>query len=203
MFSLSLLLPAALASLCGYLIGSLSTAVIVSRAMGLPDPRGVGSGNPGATNVLRSGGRFAAGLTLLGDAAKGALPVLGTAALTAHAPTVVIAGLAAFLGHLYPVFFDFRGGKGVATALGALLALAPGSGLLAILSWLAIGLATRISSLAALATFVLVPLYLWMAERPVAATGFVIIGGLLFYTHRANIRRILDGTERRIGRQAS
>lgn len=200
MFTSSVLLPAVLVALAAYLVGSLSAAVIVCRLMGLPDPRDVGSGNPGATNVLRIGGKFPAALTLVGDALKGMLPVAVTGMLTGHEPTIALAALAAFTGHLYPVFFGFKGGKGVATALGALLGLHPLTGLLALVSWLAISLVFRRSSLAALATFVLVPLYLLIGGHTVYAALYVFIGALLFYTHRANIRRLLDGTEPVIGR---
>ena len=167
--------------------------------MGLGDPRESGSGNPGATNVLRIGGKFPAGLTLLGDALKGFLPVVVTWLIVPHPPTVALVALASFLGHLYPVFFDFRGGKGVGTALGALIGISGSAGALALLTWLACSLAFRKSSLAALITFVLVPIYLLMTGESVYAVAFIVIGALIFYCHRANIKRILAGTEPKIG----
>ncbi len=167
--------------------------------MGLGDPRDSGSGNPGATNVLRMGGKFPAALTLLGDALKGFLPVVITWLLVAHPPTVALVALAAFLGHLYPVFFDFKGGKGVATALGALLGISGSTGALALLTWLACTLAFRISSLAALVTFALVPIYLLITGEPVFTVAYLVIGALIFYCHRANLQRIVAGTEPKIG----
>lgn len=202
MFSASLFLPALLACLAAYLLGSLSTAIIVCRALGLPDPRTAGSGNPGTTNVLRTGGKGPAALTLAGDGFKGFLPVFVVGALTTHEPTIALVAVAAFLGHLYPVFFDFRGGKGVATALGALLGLAPGVGLLALATWLAVCLTFRMSSLAALVTFVLAPAFLLLNGHRVGAIAFIIIALFLVYSHRGNIQRILAGTESRLGRRS-
>jgi len=199
-FSVSLFVPALLAAIAAYLLGSLSTAVIVCRLMGLDDPRTVGSGNPGATNVLRVGGKLPAALTLLGDALKGFLPVIIIAMLSDHAPTIALVALAAFLGHLYPVFFEFKGGKGVATALGGLLGLDAGIGALALLTWLAVSLTFRISSLAALVTFLLVPTYLLINGQRVFALAFVVIAVFLFIGHRENIQRILAGTESKIGK---
>jgi len=167
--------------------------------MGLPDPRESGSGNPGATNVLRVGGKVPAALTLLGDALKGFLPVVLAGLIVPHPPTIALVAMAAFLGHLYPIFFDFRGGKGVATALGALFGVSLQVGLLSVVTWLAICLAFRMSSLAALITFTLVPLYLMTGGHSTVALTFVVIGGFLFYTHRANIQRILAGNEPKIG----
>jgi glycerol-3-phosphate acyltransferase PlsY len=167
--------------------------------MGLDDPRTAGSGNPGATNVLRLGGKLPAALTLFGDALKGFIPVVVTALFTNHAPTIGIAALAAFLGHLYPVFFNFEGGKGVATALGATLGIDPSVGALALLTWLAVCLTFKRSSLAALVTFVLVPAYFLFENQQVYALLFVIIGVFLFYTHRSNLQRLLDGSEPTIG----
>lgn len=169
--------------------------------MGLDDPRSAGSGNPGATNVLRLGGKLPAALTLLGDALKGFLPVAITAALTSHPPTIALAALAAFMGHLYPVFFQFQGGKGVATALGALFGIDLSVGALAVLTWLAVSLAFKRSSLAALITFVLVPVYLLFEAQQAFAFVFLIIGVFLFYTHRSNIQRLIAGTEPRIGKR--
>ena len=201
MFAANLAFPALLLTGFAYLAGSLSTAIIVCRAMGLGDPRSGGSGNPGATNVLRLGGKLPAALTLLGDALKGFLPVVIASLVSSHSPTIALVGIAALLGHLYPVFFDFRGGKGVATALGVLLGLHPAVGALALLTWLATSLTFRKSSLAALLTFLLVPIYLLTDGAQVFAMAFVLIGALLFYTHRQNIQRLLDGTEPEIGKR--
>ena len=199
MFSSSLLLPAALGAALAYLIGSLSTAVIVCRLAGLPDPRTGGSKNPGATNVLRLGGRLPAALTLLGDGLKGFLPVAVAALVLAHPPSVALVALAAFLGHLYPVFFEFRGGKGVATALGALLGVSATVGALALVTWLAVSLTFRRSSLAALVTFALVPAFLLIDGQRTFAVLFASIAAFLLYTHRENVRRLAGGTEPAIG----
>lgn len=201
MFAANLAFPALLLAALAYLAGSLSTAIIVCRAMGLGDPRTAGSGNPGATNVLRLGGKLPAALTLLGDALKGFLPVVIASLISSHPPTIALVGIAAFLGHLYPVFFDFRGGKGVATALGVLLGLHPAVGALALVTWLAVSLTFRKSSLAALLTFLLVPIYLLIDGQQVYAVAFVVIGGFLFYTHRENIQRLRAGTEPEIGKR--
>jgi len=168
--------------------------------MNLPDPRESGSGNPGATNVLRVGGKLPAALTLLGDALKGLLPVAVTGLIVQHPPTVALVAMAAFLGHLYPIFFDFRGGKGVATALGALFGLSMQIGFMATVSWLLICLAFRISSLAALVTFTLVPLFLFNSGHMAFALVYVVIAAFLYFSHRENIKRILAGTEPKVGR---
>ena len=190
--------------LVAYLIGSVSFAVVVSRLMGLADPRTYGSGNPGATNVLRTGNRVAALLTLLGDALKGVIAVLlarGAApALGLDENTVMLAGLAAFMGHLFPVFHRFQGGKGVATAAGVLLAVDPllGGGTLA--TWLIIAFFFRYSSLAALVAAVFAPF--WQALLHGAdqrALALAVMGAFLIWRHRVNISRLLDGTESRIG----
>lgn len=201
MFTAELFIPALLVAVFSYLIGSVSAAILVCRAMNLQDPRTAGSGNPGATNVLRVGGKLPAALTLLGDGLKGFLPVLITALTFDHPPTIALAAIAAFIGHLYPVFFDFQGGKGVATALGALLGLNVAVGAMALLTWLAVSLAFKRSSLAALVTFVLVPVYLLFESQHAFALGFVFIAGFLFYTHRSNIGRLIDGTEPLIGKK--
>lgn len=190
-----------------YLFGSVSFAVVVSRLFGLADPRSYGSGNPGATNVLRSGSRAAAALTLLGDAAKGAVAVV---LVRAFGPGfgvgevgAALAALAAFAGHLYPVFFGFRGGKGVATFLGALLALNPVAGLIACLSWLAVALLFRYSSLASLIAATAAPLALYWSARDAAAVAIVaIMSTLLVVRHRQNLANLCAGKERRIGEKA-
>lgn len=201
MFSADLAIPALFVAVLAYLAGSVSAAILVCRAMGLEDPRTAGSGNPGATNVLRVGGKLPAALTLLGDALKGFLPVFITASLIDHPATIALAALAAFIGHLYPIFFNFEGGKGVATALGALPGVDLTVGALALLTWLAVSLAFKRSSLAALVTFALVPVYLLFEGHQTFAVGFVIIGAFLYYTHRGNIQRLLAGTEPVIGKR--
>lgn len=201
MLSPDILLPALIVAVLSYLAGSVSAAILVCRAMSLQDPRTAGSGNPGATNVLRVGGKLPAALTLLGDGLKGFLPVLIASMASSHPPTIALAAIAAFLGHLYPVFFNFEGGKGVATALGALLGVSLQVGGLALLTWLAISLTFKRSSLSALATFVLVPVYLLFDSQTTYALAFLLIGAFLFYTHRGNIRRLIDGTEPVIGKR--
>ncbi|HYG44785.1 MAG TPA: glycerol-3-phosphate 1-O-acyltransferase PlsY [Bordetella sp.] len=190
-----------------YLIGSIPFAVVVSKLMGLQDPRSYGSKNPGATNVLRTGNKTAAALTLLGDAAKGwfALWLAQALAPGLSWTTFALAALAAFLGHLYPVFLRFKGGKGVATALGILLAIHPGLALATVATWIIIAVFSRYSSLASLVAAFFAPVYYlfgsglaWYAQAPVAM-ALAIIGALLFYRHRANISRLLAGTESRIG----
>lgn len=209
-------LPAAwmpwIAVLLSYGIGSLSFAVIVSRAMGLADPRSYGSGNPGATNVLRSGRRSAAALTLALDALKGFLPVL---AVLWFGPrlgfppeqvelTAAGAGLAAFLGHLWPVFFRFQGGKGVATAAGVLLAINPWLGLATLASWLIVAFFFRYSSLASIVAALFAPFYqvlVWDAGW--TAGAIAVMSLLLVWKHAGNINKLLAGTESRIGQKAA
>lgn len=190
-----------------YLLGSLSFAVVVSRLFGLADPRSYGSGNPGATNVLRSGSKAAAALTLLGDAAKGAVAVWLVRALGAPFGVgelgVALAALAAFAGHLYPVFFGFKGGKGVATFLGALLALDWGAGLLACAAWLAVALVFRYSSLSSLCAAVVAPLaLLWLTGAADASLVIAVMSVLLVVRHRQNIANLIAGKERRIGEKS-
>jgi glycerol-3-phosphate acyltransferase PlsY len=201
-------MPAILLTLiAAYLIGSVSFAVLVSRLYGLPDPRSFGSGNPGATNVLRTGRKSAAALTLAGDAAKGAIAVL-LAAWVARAYdlpdwTPALAALAVFAGHLWPVFFGFQGGKGVATALGVLLALDPWLGLACLATWLGVFALTRISSLSALAAAGLAPLYAWLLSHDWMLTGAMLaLAALIVWRHRANIRKLLRGEEAGFGRKA-
>jgi len=196
------------AALVAYLIGSLSFAVIVSRAMGLSDPRSYGSGNPGATNVLRSGNKLAAVLTLLFDALKGWLPVFLVQHLGlvhgALESAMAIVGLAAFLGHLWPVFFRFRGGKGVATAAGVLLALNPLLGLGTLVTWVLIAVFFRYSSLAAIVAAVFAPLYqmlIW-GSGPMAL-AMAVMCALLIWRHGPNIRKLMAGTESKLGHKAA
>ena len=185
----------------GYLLGSVATAVLVSRALGVADPRSGGSGNPGATNVLRLAGRKAAALTLAGDILKGVVPVLVARAADLPPGAVALVGLAAFLGHLYPAFFGFRGGKGVATALGVLLAMEPYLGAAVLFTWMAVAGVTRYSSLAALVASVLAPVYAWVLSGDRGVIGAVaLMAVLLVWRHRANIRRLVAGEEGRIGR---
>ena len=185
----------------GYLLGSIATAVLVSRALGVADPRSGGSGNPGATNVLRLAGRKAAGLTLVGDILKGVVPVLVARAADLPPGAVALVGLAAFLGHLYPAFFGFRGGKGVATALGVLLAMEPYLGAAVLATWLVVAGVSRYSSLAALVASVLAPGYAWVLSGDRGVVGAVaLMAVLLVWRHRANIRRLVAGEEGRIGR---
>lgn len=202
-------LPAWITAVAGsYLLGSVSFAVVISRLFGLADPRSYGSGNPGATNVLRSGSKAAAALTLLGDAAKGALAVW---LVRASGPqfglgelAVTLAALAAFVGHLYPVFFGFKGGKGVATFLGALLALNLGVGLIACAAWLTVALVFRYSSLSSLCAAVVAPLaQLWLTGAADAALVVAAMSLLLIARHRQNIANLLAGKERRIGEKAA
>lgn len=197
------------ATLLAYLIGSLSFAVIVSKAMGLKDPRSFGSKNPGATNVLRSGNKTAAATTLLLDGLKGWLPVVlvkwfgGDYGLGEG--SVAAVALAAFIGHLYPVFFRFRGGKGVATAAGVLLGISWVLGLATLATWLIVAYFSRYSSLAALAAAVFAPLYYlfgdraaWYVDKRILLVLFAI-SALLVYRHRQNISKLLKGTEAKLG----
>jgi len=197
----------ALAAVAAYLMGSLSFAVLVSRLMGLDDPRTYGSGNPGATNVLRSGNKTAAALTLLLDAVKGLVPVLVAAQLAPRygwgEGALALIGLAAFLGHLWPVFFKFEGGKGVATAAGVLLAFNPVLGGATLASWLLIAYFFRYSSLAALVSAAFVPFYhalIWGPSEATLALGLMSL--LLIWRHEANIRKLLAGTESKIGQKS-
>ncbi len=192
---LIVLLPA-----LGYLLGSLSSAVLVSRMLGLADPRTTGSRNPGATNVLRYGGKRAAILTLAGDVAKGVIAVVLARLATDDSLTLALTALAAFVGHLYPVFFGFRGGKGVATALGVWLALVPWVGALLLVTWLLVALVFRYSSLAALVAALAAPLYVfWLAPIVAYIAVAVVMTALLIWRHRSNIRNLMAGTEGKIG----
>lgn len=184
-----------------YLLGSVSTGVVVARVLGLQDPRETGSKNPGATNLLRYGGKLAAVLTLLGDIFKGVVAVLVARAFTDDAAILALTGLAAFVGHLWPVFFGFHGGKGVATVLGVWLALNPAVGLLLIGTWVAMAVVFRYSSLAALTAAVVAPLYVaWRMPQPAYIAMMTIMSALLVFRHRANIARLLAGTETKIGK---
>ena len=196
-----------LAILAAYLIGSVSFAVLVSRVFGLADPRTYGSGNPGATNVLRSGNKLAAVLTLVGDAVKGWLAVWLVQrygpALGVSDWGVALSGLAVFLGHLYPIYFRFKGGKGVATAAGVILAFNPWLALATGVTWLIIAFFFRYSSLAALVAAVFAAFYSALGwgfdERFIA---LVVIAGFVIYRHQANIRNLMAGKERRLGEKS-
>ena len=207
--ALSLVYPL-LAALAAYLIGSLSFAVLVSRVMGLADPRSYGSQTPGATNVLRSGNKAAAALTLLLDGLKGWLPVWAVvrygAAYGLGDGTLAMVALAAFAGHVWPVFFRFKGGKGVATAAGVLLGIEPVLGLATFATWLIVAFFTRYSSLAALASAVFAPAYyflgnqvVWLIDKQVLLAT-VVISGILVWRHQANIAKLMRGEESRIGK---
>jgi len=191
------------AIVAAYLVGSIPFAVLVSRAMGLPDPRSFGSGNPGATNVLRSGSKLAAVLTLAGDALKGSVAV--GAAWAAGLPAEVIAavGLAAFLGHVFSVWLWFKGGKGVATAAGVLFALDWRVGLGVLAVWVTVALVTRYSSLAAVTAALVAPAVIWAIQgvTPMLAAG-TVMGAVLVWRHRANLAKLLRGEESRIGQKA-
>lgn len=198
-----------IATVAAYLLGSLSFAVIVTRAMGMRDPRTYGSKNPGATNVLRSGSKVAAIVTLLLDAVKGWLPVSLVAwfgkPYGLEEGTMALVGLAAFLGHLWPVFFRFEGGKGVATALGVLLGVSGWLGLATAVTWVIVAFFFRYSSLASLAAALFAPMYylladgvVWNADNRIAA-AIVVMGLLLAWRHKENIKRLLEGKESRLG----
>ena len=193
----------ALGALVAYLIGSLSFAVIVSRLFGLADPRSYGSGNPGATNVLRSGNKGAAVLTLLFDALKGYIPVVVAQHPGFDALTVTVVGLGAFIGHLWPVFFKFEGGKGVATAAGVMFGFAPALGGLVLLVWLGMAVVFRYSSLAALTASLSAPVIqcLGWGWGP-ATVGTIVMSALLIWRHEANIRKLLAGQESKLGQKA-
>ncbi|WP_455220944.1 glycerol-3-phosphate 1-O-acyltransferase PlsY [Kaarinaea lacus] len=179
-----------------YLMGSLSTAIIVCKLMGLPDPRTTGSQNPGATNVLRMGGKRAAAITLAGDALKGLLPVLIGYAFQQSLANLGAIGFAAFLGHLYPVFFSFRGGKGVATAFGAIVGISWQVGLAVLATWLVMAKLFKISSLSALTAAVLAPIYFWLVEANLPLLYISIaMSAILIFRHRSNIRNLIKGTE--------
>ncbi len=179
-----------------YLIGSISSAIIVCRLMGLPDPRSQGSGNPGATNVLRVGGKKAAAITLVGDSLKGFVPVVTANLLGVSHWVLAAVAMAAFLGHLYPLFFRFQGGKGVATALGVQYGLAWQVGATISAIWLLMALAVKISSLSALVSMALAPLVIWwFLPTPELVAMSVLMSAMLIWRHRSNIQKLLQGTE--------
>lgn len=190
--------------LLGYLSGSLASAIIICKIMGLPDPRSGGSGNPGATNVLRLGGKKAAALTLLGDVFKGVLPVLAAHGLGLPALTIALTSLGCFLGHLYPVYFRFQGGKGVATAFGAIIALDWRVGLIFGLVWLVLAAGTRYASLASLLAGLTAPVAAWLLSGRIPdVTVLGCIALFIIWRHRANLQRLLAGTEGKIGQKTT
>ncbi len=196
------MITASITIVLAYLVGSLSTAIITCKLTGLPDPRGQGSGNPGATNVLRFGGKKIAIIVLLGDMIKGLLPVAVVSLMGASPLLVALTGAAAFLGHLYPVFFSFKGGKGVATALGVILAISWPAGFTVLAVWLLVAFTLRYSSLAALCASVSAPLIVWL-YRPDIELLVMMIGMslLLVWRHRSNIQNLKRGRESRIGQK--
>jgi len=197
--ALSILMPVA-----AYLLGSVSAAIIVCKLMGLPDPRESGSGNPGATNVLRVGGKTAAAITLVVDALKGFIPVFIASQMSTASWVVGATAFAAVLGHVFPVFFKFKGGKGVATGFGAIFGISWLAGLLTVTAWLALSLSTKISSLAALGSLAMLPLFLWITTKSTVLTASgALIACLVFLRHQSNIQRLLKGQEPKIGEKKS
>lgn len=189
---------------CAYLIGSISSAIIVCKLMRLPDPRAHGSGNPGATNVLRVGGKKAAAITLFGDMLKGLLPVLVAKLLHVSDLALALVGFAAFIGHLFPLFFGLKGGKGVATMLGVMFGFHWGVGVATALTWVIIAKVFKISSLSALIATALAPFYVLLimgSNKPlIIATAVMTL--ILFWRHRSNIQNLLSGKEGRIGKSS-
>ncbi len=190
-----------IAIVIAYLCGSLSTAIIVCKILHLPDPRSQGSGNPGATNVLRYGGKKVAIITLIGDALKCAIPIWLAKAYGFNELGLALVAFAAFFGHLYPVFFHFKGGKGVASALGCWLALAWPVGVLLAITWLFIAIITRYSSLAALLSALIAPVYAWYFTNNTFALMTIGMSLLLIYRHAKNIRNLCTGKETKIGKK--
>ena len=187
---------AVLSVVLAYLLGSISTAVITSRMMGLSDPRTEGSGNPGATNVLKISGKKAAVITLAGDLLKGFIPVLTVGLLGADEVLIALTALAAFSGHLYPIFFGFKGGKGVATAFGAILAVSWPVALIMLITWLAVYKLFSLSSLSALITALVTPVYFYFINGSATFTVMSgVLSALLILRHRSNIEKIINGTE--------
>jgi glycerol-3-phosphate acyltransferase PlsY len=183
-----------------YLIGSVPMAIVVARIFRLPDPRTTGSHNPGTTNILRYGGKAAAAVTLAGDVLKGVLAIAVVQFAAPDPIVLALSGLGVFLGHLYPIFFRFQGGKGVATALGVWLVLVPWVGLALLATWIVVAAAFRFSSLAAVVAACLAPIYvLWFAPIGVYIALSLAMTALLVWRHRSNIRKLLAGTEGRIG----
>ena len=183
-----------------YLLGSIATAIITCKLMGLPDPRTVGSNNPGATNVLRHGGKKAAAITLVGDLLKGLIPVAIGRLFDMNYNELIVIGIGAFLGHLYPLYYGFKGGKGVATAIGVFLGVNIWGGLAFVATWLIMAKGFKISSLAALIATALSPFYFWYFTQhhiwPTLGVAFMAV--LIFWRHRSNIQNLLSGKEDKI-----
>jgi glycerol-3-phosphate acyltransferase PlsY len=187
-------------ALAGYLVGSVSSAIITCKLMGLKDPRSVGSHNPGATNVLRHGGKKAAIITLIGDMIKGWAPVAAVTLIEPAPAAIAVTGLGAFLGHIYPIFYGLKGGKGVATYLGVLVGFNWMTGVAALLIWLLTAVVTRISSLSALVSTLLAPLIIWqITQSPQLSLTLALMSIVLYWRHRSNIQNIIHGTEHKIG----
>jgi len=184
-----------------YLIGSFSTAIATCKIMGIEDPRNTGSNNPGATNVLRHGGKKAAIITLIGDALKGLIPVLVAIQLQATPLTVALVGLAALLGHIFPIYYGFEGGKGVATYYGVILGIHWQVGLIALAVWLVIAKLMKISSLSALISIFITPITFWFFTQSTEVTGVItLMSVLVFWRHKKNIQSLLQGSEAKIGK---
>lgn len=203
--TLSIILDYILPATIAYLIGSISTAIITCKVLGIEDPRTIGSNNPGATNVLRHGGKKAAAITLIGDMLKGLLPVLLIIQFQAQTLTVALVGLFALLGHIFPLYYGFRGGKGVATFYGVILGFNWQVGVIALLVWLAVAKLLKISSLSALVSVFVTPVVLWFftrsSEQPgILVTVTVLMSLLVFWRHKKNIQLLLQGSEARIGK---
>lgn len=181
-----------------YLLGSISSAVLICRILRLPDPRGVGSNNPGATNVLRIGGKKAAAAVLLCDMLKGTIPVWGGYFLSIDPIILGVVAIAACLGHMYPIFFHFKGGKGVATALGAIAPIGLDLSAMIIATWLSVALLFRYSSLAAIVTVLLAPFYTWII-KPQYTLPVAMLCCLIVFRHHQNIKRLFSGTEPKVG----
>lgn len=193
------IIPVSIAVIISYLFGSLSSAIIVCKLMGLADPRTTGSNNPGATNVLRIGGKLPAIITLLGDTLKGVIPVLAAKWYGLPPLGLALVTLAAFLGHLFPIFFRFQGGKGVATLIGCLLALSWPVGLCWLGTWLLVAATFHYSSLAALTASILAPLYMWLfTANLIYVHTVMLIALILIYRHRTNIVKLATGQESKI-----
>ena len=194
--------PLLLLAFAGYLIGSISTAIITCKLMGLEDPRSSGSNNPGATNVLRIGGKKAAIITLIGDMLKGLVPVLIVKFFNLEITVVALVAVGAFLGHLFPLFFKFKGGKGVATFFGSLIGISWQAGLAALASWLLIAYIFKYSSLSALLTAAFSIAYIWFFTDSIILTGAcLIMSSLLIWRHKGNIKRLINGEEDKIGKK--
>ena len=192
---LNLCLPA-----LAYLMGSVSSAILISKFMGISDPREIGSGNPGATNILRYGGKKAAFLTFLGDAGKAAVPIIVAQTMGVAATITTLVGVCALIGHMYPIFYKFNGGKGIATMIGMAIALDPLLGASFITCWLCVAAVSRYSSLAALGAVLLMPFFAWKLNQDMASVALLILAGtLIFFRHKTNIENLVSGTEKKIG----